>query len=124
MGELDEILKKIKEQPGKRYRMISLDEANVGIKKFRGFHFVLAGDPEVKGTALEEQKAPDGKIKMGGLALARISDDAAERHAKKVAERTDAKLRMVKSTYLKEGETIKRQMGKDHKHFEAFVDEE
>jgi len=121
MGELDEILSKIKQQPGKEYRMIRLDDANVSIKQFRGFQFVNAGDPEVKGTILaKDHQTPDSKIRIGNIALARISKEDAKKHRDKVAKRTATKLSLIKGTYLQEGEKIKRQMGKDHSHFKPI----
>jgi len=127
MGDLDEILRAIKKQTGQEYRMVSLDPAKVGSKKLRGFNFVLASDPEVKGTILaKDHKAPDSKIQMGNLALARISKEDAQKHRDKIAERPKARLRGIKETYLREGENIKRQMGKDHSHFKPIfkVEEE
>lgn len=121
MGELDEILSHIKKQTGKEYRMIRLDDANVSVKQFRGYEFVLAGDPEVKNTILaKDHKTPDSKIKIGNIALARISKGDAKKHRDRVASRTATKLSLIKGTYLKEGEKIKRQMGKDHSHFKPI----
>ncbi len=121
MGELDEILRQVKQQTGQEYRMIRLDDANVTIKRFRGYDFVLADDPEVKGTILAKDcKSPDSKIKIGGSALARISKKDAQKHREKVAKRTATKLALIKGTYHKEGENIKRQMGKGHSHFKTI----
>jgi len=121
MGDLDEILSVIKKQTGQEYRMISLDSAKVGSKKLRGYNFVLASDLEVKGTILaKDHEAPDSKIKIGNLALARISKGDAQKHRDKIAERPKARLRGIKETYLREGENIKRQMGKDHSHFKPI----
>jgi len=121
MGELDVILGQIKRQTGKEYRMIHLDSANVGIKKFRGYEFVRSSDPEVKGTILErDHKAPDDKIRIGNSALARISKEDAEKHREKIASKTETRLRAIKETYLREGEAIKRKMGKDHSHFKPI----
>jgi len=124
-GTLDTLSEAIKKQPGKRYRFVRLDSTNVSDKKVRGYNFVRSEDPEVKGTILErDHKGSDGKIQVGNLALARISEKDAQEHDKRVQERTDRRLRAIKLSYQEDGEKIKRELGPRHKDFKIIHKEE
>lgn len=123
-GALDILMGEIKHQKGKRYRFVELSSTNVVEKKVRGYDFVRANDPEVKGTALERQKDAAGLIACGDVALARISEEDAQKHDAQVQERLDKKLRAINRGYKQEEENIKRKLGKHHAGFKVIMKEE
>jgi len=124
MGFLDEIMSQMKKQPGKHYRLIRLDSANVSVKKAKGYDLVNPSDPEVKGTALEKQAHSDGTVRVGNLALARTSKENAKRLRAQIDEKTDRRLKAIKRKFLKEGEQIKRALGPQHGDLKFIAKEE
>lgn len=125
MGILSEILKGAKLQKGYRYRLVRLDEANVSQKKQLGYHFVRGEDPECQGTNLEKDHvAADGLVKIGDLALTRIREEDAKKREQALHEKNERVLRAIKRRYLKEGENLKREMGKGHKYMTVFHEED
>jgi hypothetical protein len=123
MGMIDELVTKIHQQTGKRYRLVRLDPENVSRKKIEGFEFVNKADPSVKGTILEHHQAADGMIKIGNLGLAHIPEEAAKVKEKKNLDRQQRQLDAIKHGYRKSGEEIKRALGASHKAFNVVVDE-
>lgn len=124
MSTLSELLKALKTQKGRRYRLIRLDSANVTSKKLRGYEFVRKEDPEVKGTILEKHQGPDGLIRLGNMALGRISAEQYEKNREKVRERTERRLRAIRQAYEEAGENVKRELGKAHKSFNVIIEKE
>jgi len=124
MGAVSELLRVLKAQKGKRYRLIRLDDANVTTKKLRGYEFVGKEDPEIKGTILEKHQGADGLIRLGDMALGRISAEQYEKNRAKVRERTERRLRAIRQAYEEAGERVKRELGKAHKTFNIIVEKE
>lgn len=123
MGILDDMAGQIKKQPGRRYRFVRLEPENVSRKKIEGYEFLRLGDPEIKGTILEQHATADGQIKVGGLALTRISEPAARLKEKKNEAKTRSRLDLIQQNYQKAGEDIKRELGSSHKAFKPIVED-
>jgi len=124
MGLIQDMDKIIKKQPGRRYRLVRMDPANVSDRIYKGYEFVVGSDPEIKDTPLDRHKDASGQIRVGGLALAKIS----EKRARELEAARDAKLekrmKAIREGYLREGENIKRKLGSAHKAFDTIVEEE
>lgn len=123
-GPVETLTAQIKKQAGSRYRLVSLESANVVDKKVRGFSFLGKEDPEVKGTILEKHLRADGLVAIGNLGLAKISETDALKHDKVIQDRKDRRLRAIKRNYKTEEEKIKRKLGKHHKDFKIIMKEE
>jgi len=123
MGILDEVAAQIKKQPGKRYRFVELSPDNVSRKKIEGFEFLRKEDPEIKGTIFEHHVAADGQIKIGGLALAKISETAARVKEKKNEARLRRHFDSIRKNYEQAGEDIKRSLGSAHAAFKPIVED-
>jgi len=125
-NDIDSVMEFAKEQSGKHYRLIStLSPENVASRVAAGYEFVSPQDPEAKGTLLEERfKSADGQIKIGSLALARTSEENAQRREAQKLALANFKLRRIQDSYHEKGEAIKRQLGPAHEGFKTFVKEE
>jgi hypothetical protein len=123
MGHLDDLTAEIKKQPDKHYRLVRADPANVSVRKSKGYESVSAKDPEIKGTILERQVESDGTMRIGNQILMRTTVENRDRLQKKIEERNQMRLDAIKRKFLKDGEDIKRTMGKSHKNIEFIHDE-
>jgi len=124
MGYLDDLLSTIKQRPGYVYRAIHLEPGNVARKQARGYTFLKAEDPEIKGTILEKMQGADTHITIGTLAIAKIKKEYYIKHRKAIEAKTRRRLDAIKKAYLQEGETVKRQLGKSHSQISFFAKEE
>jgi len=121
---IDTVAQAIKKQPGKRYRLVRLDPANMAQKKFAGYELVNSKDPEVQGTILAGETDSAGLVRVGGLALARISEKRAEEIQGEKDKRQERRLQAIEQGFLAEGEKVKRSLGSSHKEFTAFVEKD
>lgn len=120
MSLIDELNNAVKTQQGRRYRFVRMDSENVSSKIARGYSFLKKDDPEIKGTILERHVGAENMIRVGDLALAKISERDAKRHEEKIREKTDRKLRAIKRSYQASGEDVKRKLGKHHGDFKVI----
>jgi hypothetical protein len=123
MGILDDMALQIKKQSGRRYRFVRLDSENVSRKKIEGYEFLRKEDPEIKGTILEQHAGADGQVRIGGLALAKISESAARIKEKKNEAKLRKRLDSIRHGYQQAGEDIKRKLGPSHAAFKAITEE-
>ncbi len=124
MSLFEDIDKIMKAQPGKRYRLVRLDPANMSDRVYKGYELVTKGDPEVKDTLLEKHVDGESHVRVGGLALARISEKRAREIDAKKHEKLEKRMKSIREGYLVAGENIKRKLGPAHKGFKTIVQEE
>lgn len=121
---LDGVLDHVNQKSDRSYRMIRLDSLNVAKRKLQGFKFLTKDSPEIKGTILEKELSVDGQIRAANLAIGYITKERRkvliDKQKAKVARRMDA----VKASYMAEGESVKRQLGKHHKDIKLIFKEE
>lgn len=121
MGEIDEALAELKKRKDRHYRLVALNPGNVTVKKFRGYEPVKSTDPEVEGTILAKERGPDGMIKIGNLGLMSCPKEKYEEHQKRIQEKNQARIDLIKRQYKQSEEVVKRKLGKAHKHYEHFT---
>ena len=124
MSQIDEIAALIKKQKDKHYRFVRAEPANVSSRKVRGYENVSSQDPEIKGTILEKQLSQaDGTVRFGNLILQRTTQENRDRLQKQIDTRNQARLDNIKRKFLREGEDLKRSLGKSH-NLVNFIHEE
>jgi len=125
MSFIKAFLSHMKPQTGKHYRLVRLDPTNVDRKKLDGYDFVTPGDPSIKGTPLEKHAhVADGTVRCGGMALAQMTQENADRLQKALDEKGERRVASIQRAHFQNIENLQRELGPNFKLIKPIVGEE